>query len=152
MFRQYTIALLAFGIAIACNNKKSTPAGAMPATPIERLMAEDGGAASTALKLCVQTWDETLQEFTKRFGAPTKVEATETRTTYTWAIVDGDRCAYFTADRGECPASWGKPGPRYNSGGSPVMTTKAGPNPYRSFEDCVALSRLQPVTLTPSPQ
>ncbi len=151
MFRNYSIALLAFGIAISCSNKKSTSGGALPATPIERLMAEDESVFSTAQKLCVQTWDETLQEFTKRFGVPTKVEARETRTTYTWAVVEGDRCAYFTADRGECPASWGKPGPRYNSASSPVMTTKAGPNPYRSFEECVALSQLQSVTPSPAP-
>jgi hypothetical protein len=121
------ISLAACGKASATDSKPPPPfTGTLT---IERVMSKN--ASNT--DVCRDPWDIELARLEARLGPPTKIDGDD----FHWAAREGTRCAYFTVQRGECPSSWGKPGPHLYISTDSVTTVQGGENPYGSFEYCV---------------
>jgi hypothetical protein len=129
--KQYV--LLAISLA-ACGK---SAADSKPPPPFAGTLTIDRVMSINAnnTQVCRDAWDIELARLEAKLGKPTKIDGDEIH----WATIEGDRCAYFMVQRGECPPSWNKPGPHLNMSTDSVTVTKNGNNPYGSWDYCVGL-------------
>ncbi len=118
-------------LAAACgkSNDKPGPPYTGPLT-LERIRTQEPRADNRgAVQVCDETWELSFARLQAVLGPPTAVEGAY----QVWYAAEGDRCAIYKAEKGECPPSWNKPGDRL------AMTAfgehAKGDSPY---DDCVA--------------
>lgn len=102
--------------AVGCSKGDSSPPKPFTGKlTIERVMA----LTMQSVQNCEDPWDLALAKVEGKLGKPTKIDGEK----FQWAAIEGERCAIVTIERGECPPSWNKPGPRLYSVYEAVETT-----------------------------
>ena len=132
--------LFAFAVLVAClvacgKSDTTPPKPFTGKLTIDRINKIDAGRAA----LCEDTWDLALAKLEARLGKPTAINGDY----FSWAATDGTSCAYVRAVRGECPASWKKPGPRLWSVSYPVVRKPSDEERFQ-YDRCMREATGQP--------